>query len=93
MCAAENRGSPRRLRGGVDFPRNEHEYRRWFGTEEQALTFMEWLRWPDGFVCPECEVGGRKSKRGGLPAFVHHKRIAGEIQHGEGVGSRHAVPT
>ena len=56
-------GQPRRLRGGIDFPRNEQEYRRWFRTEEQARAFMERLRWPNGFVCTECGSGGRKNKR------------------------------
>jgi transposase-like protein len=63
VCAAQNGGSTRRLRGGIDFPRNEQEYRRWFRAEEQARAFMERLRWPGGFVCPECRSTGRKNKR------------------------------
>ena len=27
----------------------------WFGTDADCLDYLEWLRWPDGFVCPRCE--------------------------------------
>jgi hypothetical protein len=63
MQAAAGAGRHRRLQGGIDFPRNEQEYRRWFRTAEQARAFMERLRWPDGFVCPECGSRGAKNKR------------------------------
>jgi len=29
----------------------------WFGTDADCLDYLEWLRWPAGFVCPHC--GGR----------------------------------
>lgn len=51
------------LNGGIDFPRNEQEYRRWFRNEQSALDFMERLRWPEGFRCPACGSGGRKNRR------------------------------
>lgn len=44
----------RRPRGGVDFPRSAGEFRAWFGTDGACLDYLEWLRWPDGFVCPSC---------------------------------------
>ncbi|MCI0689662.1 MAG: IS1595 family transposase [Sporichthyaceae bacterium] len=33
----------------------------WFPTDADCLDYLEWLRWPDGFVCPRCghEVGWR----------------------------------
>lgn len=32
--------------------------RSWFGTDADCLDYLEWLRWPDGFVCPACGAGG-----------------------------------
>ncbi|MCA1702909.1 MAG: transposase, partial [Actinobacteria bacterium] len=26
----------------------------WFPTDADCLDYLEWLRWPDGFVCPDC---------------------------------------
>ena len=26
----------------------------WFRTDADCLDYLEWLRWPDGFVCPGC---------------------------------------
>jgi transposase-like protein len=26
----------------------------WFPTDADCLDYLEWLRWPDGFVCPRC---------------------------------------
>src|SRR3954449_8701194 len=30
----------------------------WFSTDADCLDYLEWLRWPSGFVCPECGQGG-----------------------------------
>lgn len=30
----------------------------WFSTDADCLDYLEWLRWPDGFVCPDCGHGG-----------------------------------
>lgn len=39
---------------GKDYPRSWNEFLDWFGTEEACLSFLERLRWPQGFVCPGC---------------------------------------
>ena len=44
--------------GGVDYPRTFQEFRDWFPHDDACLDFLEQLRWPDGFVCPECASGG-----------------------------------
>ena len=44
-----------RPRGGVDYPRSLGEFQSWFVTDADCLDFLEWIRWPDGFVCPYCE--------------------------------------
>lgn len=43
--------------GGVDYPRDYREFRDWFPDDAACLEYLEGLRWPEGFVCPEC--GGR----------------------------------
>lgn len=40
--------------GGVDYPRTYQELREWFPDDEACLRYLARLRWPDGFVCPEC---------------------------------------
>src|ERR1019366_5342958 len=39
-------------RAGVHYPRSAGEFRSWFGSDEDCLDYLDWLRWPDGFVCP-----------------------------------------
>lgn len=41
-------------RGGADYPRSLGEFQAWFQTDADCLDYLEWLRWPDGFVCPRC---------------------------------------
>ena len=48
-----------RPRAGVLYPRSVGEMQAWFRTDADCLDYLEWLRWPDGFVCPDCaHVGG-----------------------------------
>ncbi len=41
---------------GKDYPRNWNEFMAWFGSEEACAAYLEGLRWPYGFVCPNCGV-------------------------------------
>ena len=41
---------------GKDYPRNWSEFLDWFASGEACLSYLEKLRWPDGFVCPACGV-------------------------------------
>jgi transposase-like protein len=46
-------------RAGAHYPRSTGEFLAWFGTDEDCLDYLEWLRWPGGFACPHCgHVGG-----------------------------------
>ncbi len=45
-------------RAGVDYPRSFGELQAWFRTDSDCLDYLEWLRWPDGFVCPACGRDG-----------------------------------
>ena len=43
---------------GAHYPRSMGELRSWLGTDADCVDYLEWLRWPDGFVCPECGQPG-----------------------------------
>jgi len=43
---------------GRDYPRSVGELRSWFGADDDCLDYLEWLRWPAGFVCPACGQPG-----------------------------------
>jgi len=45
-------------RGGVHFPRSTGELQSWFTSDDDCLDYLDWLRWPEGFVCPRCESAG-----------------------------------
>src|SRR6266851_9402435 len=37
---------------GVDYPGTWQEFRGWFATEDDCVSYLARLRWPDGFACP-----------------------------------------
>jgi transposase-like protein len=37
-----------------DFPKNELDFDRRFRHEQDCLDYLFDLRWPDGFICPDC---------------------------------------
>jgi hypothetical protein len=43
---------------GVHYPRSAGEFQSWFRTDDHCLDYLDWLRWPDGFACPECGQAG-----------------------------------
>lgn len=43
---------------GVHYPKSIGEFSSWFSTDADCLDYLEWLRWPAGFVCPECNHTG-----------------------------------
>jgi transposase-like protein len=46
------------LRPGWDYPRSVGEFLAWFATDADCRDYLEWLRWPAGFVCDECGHAG-----------------------------------
>jgi transposase-like protein len=43
----------------VHYPRSVGEFQAWFRRDADCLDYLEWLRWPEGFVCPACgRLGG-----------------------------------
>ena len=45
-------------RAGLQYPRSLGEFQAWFSTDDACLDYLEWLRWPNGFVCPLCDCAG-----------------------------------
>ena len=43
---------------GAHYPRSTGEFLSWFGTDDDCLDYLEWLRWPGGFVRPDCGHAG-----------------------------------
>src|SRR5687767_13095081 len=43
---------------GQHYPRSTGEFQSWFASDADCLDYLEWLRWPDGFVCPRCAHAG-----------------------------------
>jgi transposase-like protein len=41
----------------MHYPRSTGEFQAWFRTDEDCLDYLEWLRWPGGFICPRCGNG------------------------------------
>jgi len=43
---------------GSHYPSSLGEFLAWFRTDADCLDYLEWLRWPDEFVCPHCSAPG-----------------------------------
>lgn len=39
---------------GWHYPARIADLRVWFATDVGCWAYLDWLRWPDGFVCPHC---------------------------------------
>ena len=50
---------------GKDYPGSYAELLAWFDQDWKCRDYLDWLRWPDGFVCPGCDcvVGWRGADR------------------------------
>ena len=49
----------------IPYPRTFEEFLEWFSNNEDCAKYVEWIRWPDGFVCSECgEMKAWRTERG-----------------------------
>ena len=39
---------------GHEYPRSCAQLRAWFDEDWKCLDYVDWLRWPGGLVCPNC---------------------------------------
>jgi len=51
---------------GVDYPARLAQLRAWFGTDADCVDYLDWLRWPGGFVCPRCGGAGSSGDTDGM---------------------------
>jgi hypothetical protein len=51
-------------RAGIDYPQDEAQLATLLGSEAACWRYVEQLRFPDGFVCPSCEVRQRPWRSG-----------------------------
>jgi len=66
-----------RPRGGRHYPRSWPELLAWFPDDATCRDYLEWLRWPDGFVCPHCaSEQGWKTSRGGWSCGGCKRRVS-----------------
>lgn len=61
---------------GRDFPRNYAELRAWFPDDGACVDYLEWLRWPEGFVCPHCGGDGSRLADGRHWCEPCHRRVS-----------------
>jgi transposase-like protein len=57
-------------RGGKHYPRSVGEFQAWFRTDAACRDYLEWLRWPNGFICPECGHEGGWRREGSNDRFT-----------------------
>ena len=48
-------GASEKPKGGVDYPRNFNEFEAFFENEAACREYVTRIRWPDGFLCPQCD--------------------------------------
>ena len=66
-----------RPRGGTDYPQSRDELLAWFPGDAECVDYLEWLRWPDGFVvCSHCGSGGWKTARGDWSCAGCRRRVS-----------------
>src|ERR1700683_1497845 len=53
---------------GADYPATFQELSSWFHDEASCQSYLENLRWPNGFVCPNC--GGSRAWRTSAGLFL-----------------------
>jgi hypothetical protein len=68
------------------YPATILEFRDWFATEQACRDYIAGLRWPNGFVCPQCQTAKAWTMKRGLfwakqlffcKLIFHHIGMAG----------------
>ncbi len=64
-------------RAGAEYPGSTGDFHAWFSTDADCLDYLEWLRWPDGFICPDCgHMGGWRLGDGRLRCMECGRRTS-----------------
>src|SRR3954451_22819749 len=51
---------------GVDYPGTWPAFESWFPDDDACRSYLEQLRWPDGFRCPSCAATSAWRTKNGL---------------------------
>jgi hypothetical protein len=43
---------------GTHYPRSARDFCSWFSTDDGCLDYLDGIRWPNGFVCGQCDSEG-----------------------------------
>lgn len=60
----------------LHYPTDLAEFVAWFSTDADCRDYLRWLRWPDGFECPECGGPGWLLKNGRYACAVCRNRTS-----------------
>jgi len=64
-------------RAGAHYPGSTGDFHAWFATDADCVDYLEWLRWPHGFVCFDCgHRGGWRMGDGRLCCMVCDSRTS-----------------
>ncbi|MDH3209974.1 MAG: IS1595 family transposase [Burkholderiaceae bacterium] len=61
-------------RAGVHYPGTYAQLRAWFSDDAACLDYLDWLRWPDGFLCPHCGCRASWEMAGAMRRCVDCRR-------------------
>lgn len=66
------------LKSGIDYPKNWDQFINWFHNDQACLDYIYKIRWPNGFICPRCDVNKTpyKLKNGTLKCAVCRKEVS-----------------
>ena len=70
------------LQAGDDYPSNWRQLREWFGDEQACADYLFALRWPQGFVCPKCEMLGEPYRLSRQRLMCRHCRSQSSVTAG-----------
>lgn len=62
---------------GIDYPRNLHEFDRWFADEAACRSYLFRIRWPEGYQCSRC--GSQAPPWITSRGYLHCRKCGGEM--------------
>ena len=48
----------------------------WFPDDVECADYLEWLRWPCGYICPSCASSGWKTAKGNWACRGCQRRVS-----------------
>jgi len=73
---------PNKPLGGRDYPRTWDEFHDWFHDESACSSYVEQVRWPEGYVCPSCDEMDEPFRASRARLVCRHCRHQGSVTAG-----------